>query len=120
MGGCKRTTSVKDITSPGINIDPSGVANVFTPNGDGKNDVFIPLQGYEAQIEYYITNFNIKIYNRWGEKVFESSDYKAEWNGNNTHGKEMPDGVYYWIATYQSRCSNDAPTTTKGFVNLLR
>ncbi|MEO6883888.1 MAG: gliding motility-associated C-terminal domain-containing protein [Bacteroidia bacterium] len=120
LGGCKRKTSLIDVSSPGITIDPKGVANVFTPNGDGKNDVFIPLQGYEPQIEYYISNFNIKIFNRWGEKIFESSNYKAEWNGENSRGDKMPEGVYYWIATYQSRCSNNAPSVSKGFVHLLR
>jgi gliding motility-associated-like protein len=73
--------------------------NVFTPdadlNGDGYNDVFkIDGEGLDM--------YNIKIYNRWGERVFESDDVDFSWNGkvNNT-GTDCPEGTYFYIINYQ-------------------
>jgi gliding motility-associated-like protein len=65
------------------------IPNVFTPNGDGKNDVF-EIKG----IENY-PNTNLVIFNRWGKKVFEDSNYQNTWDGSN-----YSDGVYYYIVTF--------------------
>jgi gliding motility-associated-like protein len=64
--------------------------NVFTPNGDGVNDIF--LLHTDGALEY-----NVQIFNRWGEKVFESNDATTGWNGkiNNT-GNTCPDGALYY------------------------
>lgn len=82
-GNCSDTISdcltvVSDIELP----------NVFTPNGDGKNDLFV-IQNLELGVA------PIKIYNRWGKVVFESSGYNNDWNG-----KDVSDGVYYYIMDY--------------------
>jgi gliding motility-associated-like protein len=62
------------------------IPNVFTPNGDGKNDRFeIPYA------DIYISN-EIVIFNRWGERVFSKSDYLNDWDGG-----QMPDGTYYYV-----------------------
>lgn len=88
--------------------------NIITPNGDGKNDLFKTNQ-FD-----YIGSFNIEIYNRWGLKVFESSDPTKEWDGKN-NGKDVDDGIYYWIAKYQSTCFEDPKDVlSKGFVHVLR
>lgn len=71
------------------------VPNVLTPNGDGFNDHFkIPIKGQ--------TMYDLTIYNRWGEKVFESDNFNYRWNGQvfNTLG-ECPMGTYYYIFNYQ-------------------
>jgi gliding motility-associated-like protein len=81
------------------------VTNVMTPNGDGYNDnlIFNYAQFYEQN--------HLVVYDRWGRKVFESENYKNDWNGDKLH-----EGTYYWVLT---------PTTTPqgpftGFVLLLR
>lgn len=62
------------------------VPNVFTPNGDGANDLFkIP------ELERYASNL-IVIFDRWGKKVYERSNYSGDWDGGS-----LPDGVYYYI-----------------------
>ena len=67
--------------------------NVFTPNGDGKNDVF--------EIEYQnIWEFEIRIYNRWGTRVYRSSDLEKPWNGM-IKGQEAIEGVYFWEIIYE-------------------
>jgi gliding motility-associated-like protein len=81
------------------------VTNVMTPNGDGYNDnlIFNYAQFYEQN--------NLVVYDRWGRKVFETENYKNDWNGD-----KLNEGTYYWVLT---------PTTTPqgpftGFVLLLR
>lgn len=64
------------------------IPNVFTPNGDGVNDVF--------RIRY-LSQFpgsSVTVFNRWGNKVFESPDYKNDWIPTED---EAPDGTYYFI-----------------------
>jgi gliding motility-associated-like protein len=65
--------------------------NVFTPNGDGFNDLFRPFP--YRQIE----SINIIIYNRWGQLVFESNNPEINWNGNDLNGNPLPDGVYFYV-----------------------
>ncbi len=68
------------------------VPNAFTPNNDGVNDSF---SGYGINISTY----SMRIYNRWGELVYESNDLKKGWNGRH-HGLESnevaPEDVYIW------------------------
>ena len=66
--------------------------NAFTPNGDGLNDQF-----FTSPI--FVKEYNIRIYNRWGEKVFESSDKKKLWDG--TYRGNIPfDNVYIYQIIY--------------------
>ncbi len=60
--------------------------NVFTPNGDGTNDmlVFTGLENFPGSSLY--------VYNRWGNKIYETADYRNDWNGGG-----VEDGVYYYI-----------------------
>ncbi|MCF8298389.1 MAG: gliding motility-associated C-terminal domain-containing protein [Saprospiraceae bacterium] len=69
------------------------VPNVFTPNGDGYNDVFT-IDGDN------ITKIEMQIFNRWGQIVFTSNDVELGWDGK-TGGVECPEGVYYWIINYE-------------------
>jgi gliding motility-associated-like protein len=70
------------------------VPNAFTPNGDGLNDVF------KASYGENITKFKMEIYNRWGQKVFESNDMTKGWDG--TYQQNMLKGVFVWIIKYDS------------------
>lgn len=91
--------------------------NVFSPNGDGNNDFFkaIPLGEWDV---YDIDKFDIKIYNRWGQLIFESTDPFFKWDGNNKEKKPAPDGVYYFIAEISGK--SDKPKTLTGFITLTR
>lgn len=66
------------------------IPNVFTPNGDGKNDEFV-VTGIGMK------TFSISIFDRWGKKVFESTDIKESWNG-----KSADDGTYYYMIKAES------------------
>lgn len=66
------------------------VPNVFTPNGDGVNDVFhITAAGMK--------DYSIEIFNRWGERVFKSDSPGIDWDGKSTSGVTESDGTYYYI-----------------------
>jgi gliding motility-associated-like protein len=76
---------------------PSG----FTPNNDGLNDV---LQFVGADIDE--TRFQFEVFNRFGEKMFESNDPNAAWTGNTADGEYFaPNGVYSWRAIVVTKSS---------------
>lgn len=105
--------------SPKICVDNCPVyelPNVFTPNGDGKNDLFHPFP-YS-----YVESVDITIYDRWGLVMFKTTDPDVNWNGklNNT-GNECPDGVYFYICKVNEiYLSGIVPVTLKGYFQLLR
>jgi gliding motility-associated-like protein len=66
------------------------IPNVFTPNGDGINDGFeITTSG--------IQSMNIEIYNRWGNKVWESNTLNNHWDGRTANGTEASEGTYFYL-----------------------
>ena len=94
------------------------IPNVFTPNNDGINDAFdIEILGH--------TFYEIKIYNRWGNKVFEGNkDGKSNdginWNGSTyNEGNLNPEGVYYYIFKYKFN-NKEAEKTAHGSITLIR
>jgi gliding motility-associated-like protein len=66
------------------------IPNVFTPNGDGSNDVF-------TVVGTNLTDVNCVIFNRWGQKLYEWDRVKGYWDGRTLAGKEVPDGTYFFI-----------------------
>jgi len=89
------------------------VPNAFTPNGDGLNDTF-RMVGLPPE---NITEFNLQIFNRWGEIVFSTRDIEMGWDGT-FNGAECPAGVYVWALFYRE---NDRHTVTnKGTVMVVR
>lgn len=83
----------------------------FTPNGDGINDKFKPK--YSADLEKY----NIRVYNRWGELVYESTDINEGWNGY-YKGMLQPLGVYVWLSEY--RFTDNEPHSAAGNITLTK
>ncbi|MEI6124429.1 MAG: gliding motility-associated C-terminal domain-containing protein, partial [Bacteroidota bacterium] len=90
--GCIDTTSKEIIV---YDYATFFAPNAFTPNGDGVNDFFI-TKGTNIAPD----GFNLLIYNRWGEKVFESNDIDRGWDGFNASGStECKEDVYTWTAS---------------------
>jgi gliding motility-associated-like protein len=73
-------------------IEPIDIPNVFSPNGDGANDLWII-----DKIEQY-PNAVVQIFNRYGGQLFEKKGYSRSnaWDGNN-NGSPLPVGAYYYI-----------------------
>lgn len=68
------------------------VHKVITPNGDGENDMFKPdMDGWSG-----INDHTMVVFNRWGEKVWESNNFPDGWDGKQ-NGKFVSDGTYFWV-----------------------
>lgn len=87
------------------------IPTAFTPNGDGVNDVF------KAQYGDGITQFEMSIYNRWGQRVFRSTDKNRGWDGF-VNGKRQT-GVYVWMVKFLDAGSANEQMI-KGTVVLFR
>jgi len=105
--GCADTTC-KPITADILPL--ADIPNAFSPNGDGNNDI---LYVVGAAIE----SIDLKIYNRWGQLVFESTDVKKGWDGT-YNGKRQEVDVYAY--TLNVRFVDDTTMFKKGNVTLLK
>jgi len=106
--GCSQVeTIVMRVLQPKVEIP-----NAFTPNGDGSNDAF-----RLAIIEGVVVLERLEVYNRWGQKVYESTDAAAEWDGR-TDGKDAPSDVYVYKIRY--RRGDGSLVLDSGEVTLLR
>jgi gliding motility-associated-like protein len=85
------------------------IPNSFTPNGDGRNEYF---RAYGTAI----AGINMKIFNQWGEGIYEGSDVTTGWDGKQK-GKLQPMGVYFYVI--KIRFTNGTESIRKGAVNLL-
>ena len=87
--------------------------NSFTPDDDEHNQTWaIVIEGIDE------LNFNLEIYNRWGEIVWKSRDIRAEWDGT-FGGKIVPEGTYIWKASYKEK-NNDGKKLFSGYINVIR
>lgn len=89
--------------------DPSNIKppNIITPNGDGKNDLF-EVQGI---VNYPGSRF--MVFNRWGNQVYKSDDYKNTWDGGG-----LADGTYYYLLELNTGAAK--PTIYKGWIYINR
>jgi gliding motility-associated-like protein len=87
------------------------VPTAFTPNGDGKNDVFKP---FPVGIKSYTY---LRVFNRWGQLVFATTSFNQGWDGK-INGKIQPSGTYVWMV--EGITKNDKKITKQGTVTLIR
>jgi gliding motility-associated-like protein len=86
------------------------VPNVFTPNGDGKNDsFFIDSKG--------LSTLNVLIFNRWGTMIYEINSLNGVWDGKTSSG-DAPDGTYFFVLKAKSDGGRDFEQT--GYLLLSR
>jgi gliding motility-associated-like protein len=88
--------------------------NSFTPDGDEFNQTFQPV--FTSGFDPY--DFQIEIYNRWGELIFESRDATIGWDGT-YNGRYVMEGIYAWKLTFGNEV-NDARYTDYGHVTILK
>lgn len=107
--GCSDTASATIVVVGNCNIV---VPSAFTPNNDGKNDYLFPTNGFGAD------NLIFRVYNRFGQVVFESRDWQQKWDGN-VNGQPQGSGTYVWSLIYTLR-STGRRYNFKGTTLLVR
>ncbi len=107
--GCSDVVAKTVTVFDHCNID---VPTAFTPNNDGLNDRFGPHNALKAE------NYEFKIYNRWGQLIFQSKNWKERWDGK-VKGSLQSAGVYVWMLSYTHRDSKQS-VFKKGTVTLIR
>jgi gliding motility-associated-like protein len=125
IAGCYYITAV-DSVQYGNESVPSNVIctdncpsywlpNIFTPNSDGYNDLFVPFP-YN-----FVESVELRIFNRWGQLVFETTDPDIRWNGTNMkNGEPLSEGVYYYTCLVNTiRLIGIDPVELNGFVHLM-
>jgi gliding motility-associated-like protein len=90
------------------------VPNIFSPNGDGTNDEF------EIITECTPAQYDLQVFDRWGELMFQSSDPSLHWPGLSPIGRPCAAGVYYYVLSYESIIPTEGTKRMKGTVTLLR
>jgi gliding motility-associated-like protein len=107
-------TSMLSAAVTGRASNPAGdlvfVPNLFSPNGDGVNDVLMVYGNTIATLELHIFNY-------WGQEVFQSKDLRQGWDGRMS-GKPQPSGVY--VYTLSVKLQNGATVKRKGNITLIR
>jgi len=98
-GHCKNSDNLR------VEIYDVIVPNAITPNGDGFNDTFKPqVDGWSG-----INTHTMMVFNRWGEKVWETTDFESGWDGK-SNGKYVSAGTYFWILEVQYGNDNISKT----------
>jgi gliding motility-associated-like protein len=88
------------------------IPNIFTPNGDNRNDVFTITTKSSG-----VSEINGTIFNRWGKKIYEwNGDAHSGWDGK-VNGSVAQDGTYFYVMTIKS--TDGTETEAKGYVQLL-
>jgi gliding motility-associated-like protein len=108
INGCVGRDTIMVLVAPGA---VHYIPNVFTPNADGLNDVVYPTIYCDFRFERFA------MFNRWGEKLFETREYKKGWDGR-YKGQYCDQGVYHYFIS--GTTSTGQPVLFKGNVTLLR
>lgn len=90
--------------------------NVFTPNGDGKNDIYVPLPNYR-----YVDSVNFQVFNRWDQRVFKTQNPQLNWNGLNSESDELiSDGIYFYICeVFEQSIEGPQKRILKGTISVI-
>jgi len=115
------STGNVSFSSDTICVDPCPLyelPNIFTPDNNGVNDLFHPILPYRD-----VKDVEMKIFNRWGALMFETTDPIINWNGKrNNDGADAPEGVYFYICKVNQASTNTEikQILLKGTIQLLR
>lgn len=120
VGACSFSDEISVTLFEFIPLDALEIPNIFTPDGDGNNEVFRPFMRTDP--EFNLCNFSgievsCNIYDRWGNLHAESA---CVWEGRSKGGNLLEDGVYYYIIQIRSVCSDqDEKDERDGWVHLV-
>lgn len=108
--GCSGSGNIEVSQCPG----QLWVPNAFTPNSDGKNDIFKIFGSLEG-----VSDFELNIFDKWGKLLATTDDIYEGWDGK-TNEEYCPSGVYIWVIYYKELGTGEGKKTLKGHLTLLR
>lgn len=111
QNGCGRDTLTTNINFVACSCQLL-LPNAFTPDGDGRNDIFRPLHACE------MSEFQMSIFDRFGDMVFRSVDPDKGWDGT-FNGSKVPLGTFVWMVRYYNTVTKQ-PVLRKGTVLVIR
>ena len=123
VAGCYAVTAIDSVGNEsafsaivcGDNCPEYELPNVFSPNGDGVNDLFGPFP-YRG-----VKEIDLQVFNRWGQVVFATTDPDIDWKGTHRDtGEPLADGVYFYVCqVIFTRLAGDEVMTLKGYVHIV-
>ena len=109
--GCEYTDSIELIRDCNLRIF---IPNAFSPNGDDMNDIFTITGAL-------VNSFQMTIYDRWGNEIFQTNDMSQGWNGTIKGGQPAPEGVYTYYIKYSGLIGSEQNSDQRaGTVTLIR
>ncbi len=137
LAGCYKVTAVDSVgnesAATAVCVDTCRqyvLPSVFTPNGDHNNDFYHPCDSTTAlELQHKncppyknVKDIDLKIYNRWGNLVYETTDKDINWDGKNKFSKgDCPDGVYYYTCIVNFfRLHGTQSVQLHGYLHLIR
>ncbi len=125
IAGCYAVTAIDTFANESVfsnifcvdNCPEYILPNVFTPNGDGANELFIP---YPYR---FINSIEINIFNRWGNLVFQSTNPDINWDGKTKNGEDVAEGTYYYTCkVFENRVNGieQNPEVLNGWIEVIR
>ncbi len=104
--GCQQKTSKFEFDPFSFEFNPDEYTNVFSPNNDKVNDVYYPVHSTKFNLDaiaYMAGEYSLKIFNRWGNLIYETKNYYAGWDGT-SGGTPVEDGTYFAEIKYRTKC----------------
>lgn len=124
LAGCYQVTAVDSFNNESprsglVCLDACSfymLPNVFTPNGDNVNDIYKAINRNNS-----VQKVNMKIFNRWGKLVYETTDPLINWNGRIMGNKDLvSSGVYYYVCdVYETRLTGLEVRNLVGFIHVF-
>lgn len=125
IAGCYAVTAIDSFANESLysnivcvdNCPNYELPNTFTPNDDGQNDTFHPYP------YCFIESIDFTVFNRWGQKVFATTNLDIEWTGKNDVGETLVAGTYWYTCTVTEQRVNETGANViklSGYIELLR
>lgn len=122
VDGCTKVTSQLSAEAFTFAYQPTDFNNVFSPNGDDANALYYPVHDLNLTIQEIADlagDYKLSIFNRWGNKIFETTNYLVGWDGTNK-GTPVEDGTYFAEIEYRTKCTANEPIKLVQVVQVVR
>ena len=119
ISGCTASATTEVVAEEAYTFDEDDLEfpNIVSPNGDGKNEIWIPYlkSDPEFNITQLMQEFELKVFNRWGNKLYDSDANKKFWKPGDLDG-----GVYYYTLRFKITCGDGLERNIEGSIQVVK